>query len=632
MTLPLLALAVLLAASPTPKGTRNWTYLDNGQVRLGVNMDAGGAVGWFSRSGSGENWVNGYDHGRYIQQSYYGDSDGSDWNGTPWRYNPVQGGSWRGVPATVLELRESNGSLYVKTRPRQWAGGKEVDDMLMEQWLSLDGGLARLKYRMTYTGAATHAARHQELPAVFVPPSCDTLVFCERGQPPWQNAELARRQPGKANEIVHFSEPWAAWVNAAGQGVGFWFPHADFATAYRVRDTGVGDCSYIAPLQTFALKPGLVFEYEVALSLGTAEQIRAAFTQLQRGNAAEVKARAATESPKPWGGGYLKLPADWYASAEARAVADNLLKYQSAEGGWPKNHDLTTPAAAETLAELAKSGKANTIDNGGTTLPLRFVGLMARATEDESYKTAFARGLDYLFAAQYPNGGWPQFFPLRPGYHSHITYNDNAMIQVMHLLRDVAERRHPFAFVDEDRRAKADRAVRLGLDCVLKTQVRQNGKLTSWCAQHDEVTLAPAWGRNFEPPSLSGGESVAIVRFLMEIERPTPEVVDAIEGAVAWLREVAIRGIRRDRGVNAEGLHDAFIVADPSAGPLWARFYELGSNRPIFTGRDKVIRYSFAEIERERRAGYSYHGNAADSLLAKDYPGWRAKHKQTAAP
>lgn len=631
MTLPSLALATLLAAAPEAVESRHWTFLDNGQVRLGVNMRAGGAVGWFSRSGSDVNWVNGYDHGRYIQQSYYGDSDGSDWNGTPWRYNPVQGGSWRGVPATVLEARESNNSLHVKTRPRQWAGGQEVDDMLMDQLLSLDGGLARLKYRMTYTGTATHAARHQELPAVFATPRCDTLVFCEQGKPAWQNAELTRRQPGKGNEIVKFSEPWAAWVDATGQGVGVWFPHTDFATTYRVRDTGVGDCSYIAPLQTFALKPGLVFEYEVVLALGSVEQIRAAFSQLRPSNAGEGKGQTWAASPKPWGGDYLKRPGDWYASDEARALADNVLKYQSVEGGWPKNHDLTTPASAEVLVELARSGKADTIDNGGTTLPLRFIASVEQATEGENCKASVGRGIDYLLSAQYPSGGWPQFFPLRPGYYSRITYNDNAMVQVMLLLRDVAERRPPFTFVDEARRAQAAEAVRRGLDCILKTQVRQHGKLTAWCAQHDELTLAPAWARNFEPPSLSGGESVAIVRFLMEIERPTPEVVAAIEGAVAWLKEVAIHGIRRDRGVNAEGLPDAFVVADPSAGPLWARFYELGTNRPIFTGRDKVIRYSFAEIERERRAGYAYYGNAAASLLAKDYPAWRAKHKQATA-
>jgi hypothetical protein len=275
---------LLLWPSALP-AQEHWTYLDNGIVRLGVNMDAGGSIGWFSPSRSPANLLNAFDHGRYAQQSYYGDADGSEWNGKPWRYNPVQGGSWKGVPATVLEKKEDKHSLYVKTRPRQWASGKDADEMIFEQWLTLEGGLARLKYRMTFTGTAEHKPAHQELPAIFVMPRCDTLVFCEKGAPAWTDAPLVRKQPGPPGAkdgIVKLSEPWAAWVDGEGQGIGVWFPHTDFATTYRVRDTGVGNCSYIAPLQTFALKPGLVFDYEVVLAIGSAEQIRAAFTKLHQ--------------------------------------------------------------------------------------------------------------------------------------------------------------------------------------------------------------------------------------------------------------------------------------------------------------------------------------------------------------
>ncbi len=278
----LFCLSPLLWPAAVP-AQEHWTFLDNGLVRLGVNMDAGGSVGWFSHSRSTANLLNAFDHGRYVQQSYYGDSDGSEWNGKPWRYNPVQGGSWKGVPATVLEKKEGKDSLYVKTKPRQWASGAEVDEVIFEQWLTLEGGLARLKYRMTFTGTAEHRPTHQELPAVFVTPRCDTLVFCEKGSPAWTGAPLVRRQPGPPgakDAIVKFCEPWAAWVDHEGQGVGVYFPHTDFATTYRVRDTGPGDCSYLAPLRTFALKPGLVFDYEAVLAIGSAEQIRAIFTKL----------------------------------------------------------------------------------------------------------------------------------------------------------------------------------------------------------------------------------------------------------------------------------------------------------------------------------------------------------------
>ena len=285
-------LLLLLLGSSGIRAWEHWTFLDNGHVRLGVNMDAGGSIGWFSHSHSPANLLNAFDHGRYVQQSYYGDPDGSEWNGKPWRYNPVQGGSWKGVPATVLEKKETRDSLYVKTKPRHWASGADVDEVIFEQWLTLEGGLARLKYRMTFTGATEHKPTHQELPAVFVTPRYDTLVFCEKGSPAWANAPLTHRQPGPPgakDAIVKFSEPWAAWVDGEGHGLGVYFPHTDFATTYRVRDTGAGDCSYIAPLQTFALKPGLVFEYDVVLAIGTAEQIRAIFAKLHQQREAAMK-------------------------------------------------------------------------------------------------------------------------------------------------------------------------------------------------------------------------------------------------------------------------------------------------------------------------------------------------------
>ena len=339
------------------------------------------------------------------------------------------------------------------------------------------------------------------------------------------------------------------------------------------------------------------------------------------------RARKTVAVPGNFDASILDINPDWYASGEARDAADNVLLYQSSVGAWPKNTDLLAPATARDIETLGSGGKANTIDNDATTLPMRFIALVAKATGDARYKDSFSRGLDYLFAAQYENGGWPQFYPLREGYFSRITYNDNAMMNVMSLLRDVAAGTEPFTFVDDDRRAKAARAIERGLDCILKTQLRQNGKLTAWAAQYDEETLTPAWARAYEPPSLSGNETVAIVRYLMEIEHPTADQVAAIEGAVAWLNAVAIRGYRFHRGPNAEGVRDATIIPDPTAGPLWARFYELDTNRPLFLGRDSVYRYSLAEIELERRDGYAYYGTWPQELLSRDYRQWQARNK-----
>ena len=366
-------------------------------------------------------------------------------------------------------------------------------------------------------------------------------------------------------------------------------------------------------LKTFALRRAL------SMLLAAALLLPMALLHAQETNAPAKQQR--------WGDFYLRQKPEWYASAEARRIADNLLQHQSSVGGWPKSVDFAAPPTAQSLADAVSGGRANSLDNDATTMPMEFLARAAQATGENRYRQSFARGLDYLFAAQYPNGGWPQFFPLREGYYSHITYNDGAMIHALTLLRDVVAGQPPYDFVDADRRAKAAAAVAKGIGCILRTQIKQEGKLTAWCAQHDEKTLAPAWARNYEIPSLSGAESIGIVRFLMEIEKPTPEIIAAVEGAVAWLKAVAITGLRYERDTKADGKKDGWVTPDPTAGPLWARFYELGSNRPIFTGRDKIVRYSLSEIERERRGGYAFYTDAAESLLAKDYPRWAAKHK-----
>jgi len=320
-----------------------------------------------------------------------------------------------------------------------------------------------------------------------------------------------------------------------------------------------------------------------------------------------------------WGDEIFRQPYEWYASSEARAAADSVILYQSPVGGWPKNTDLLElPSSPDAVGRP-------TIDNGATTTPMRFLALVVNGTGDAVYRQAFERGMDYLLAAQYPNGGWPQYFPLREGYYSRITYNDNAMVNVLELLRDASAGDAPYAFVDQARRARAA-AVTRGIDVILQSQIEQEGQLTAWCAQHDERTLEPAWARSYEPPSISGGESVGIVRFLMSVEDPTPEIVASIEGAVRWLRSVAMSGVRVHRIPKPNGRVERVLIEDPEAPPLWARFYELGTNRPLYLDRDSVYRYNFSEIGLERRSGYSYHGTWAAPLLDQESPRWRAQH------
>ncbi len=321
-----------------------------------------------------------------------------------------------------------------------------------------------------------------------------------------------------------------------------------------------------------------------------------------------------------------KQAPEWYTRAEALGIADNVLLYQRDSGGWPKNVDMAKVLSDSQRASLLRQKKNNdsTIDNGATYTQLSFLARVYSAQHQERHLESFLKGLDFLLKAQYPNGGWPQFYPKLTGYYRHITFNDDAMIGVMKLLRDVAAAKPPYAFVDEARRLSAAKAVEKGIECILKTQLVVNGRRTVWCAQYDEVTLAPAPARKYEVVSLSGGESVGIVRFLMSIKDPSPEVIEAVESAVKWFQESQLKGLKWVEKRDARGF-DRVVVKDPDGGSIWARFYEIGSNRPIFVGRDGMVKYDLAQIEHERRTNYNWYVTEPAKLLNEDYPAWRKR-------
>jgi pectate lyase len=305
-------------------------------------------------------------------------------------------------------------------------------------------------------------------------------------------------------------------------------------------------------------------------------------------------------------------PDGWFRSEEGKREIDNVLSWQSAEGSWPKNNPSTTTAFVGNPKELK-----GTFDNGATTTEMRQLARAFRITKDPRCEIAILKGLRHILMAQYPTGGWPQFYPPpATSYHRHITFNDGTMVRIMELLRDVSTNAD-FAFVPEASRRRSRQAFDRGLACILKCQIVTDGVLTAWCAQHDEVTLEPRSARTFELASLSGGESAGILKLLMSVEHPSAEVRRAVEAGVSWFRSVTIHSTRETK---VEG--NKVMVNDPASSPLWARFYEIGSNRPIFAGRDGVKKYTLAEIDHERRNGYAWYGRWGDTVL-RDYSRWK---------
>jgi PelA/Pel-15E family pectate lyase len=99
--------------------------------------------------------------------------------------------------------------------------------------------------------------------------------------------------------------------------------------------------------------------------------------------------------------------------------------------------------------------------------------------------------MQYLFVAQFPNGGWPQVWPLEGGYHDAITYNDGAMAHVVELMRKVADGLDDFSFVPRRVRTRAAAFFARGIRYILDSQIVANGMLTVWPQQVDALTLKP---------------------------------------------------------------------------------------------------------------------------------------------
>ncbi|WP_337966154.1 pectate lyase [uncultured Flavobacterium sp.] len=333
---------------------------------------------------------------------------------------------------------------------------------------------------------------------------------------------------------------------------------------------------------------------------------------------------------KNWSDIIRKNDAVWFGSAEAKNIAENVLLYQRNIGGWPKNIQMQnelSESEKQKLVALKSDLHEITTDNGATCQEMLFMSRMYAQVKDERYKESFLKGLNYLLEAQYKNGGWPQFYPLKKGYYTHITYNDDSMVNILNVLKEVSEETDFYSIKpSKEIVEKSKKAFDKGIDCILKTQYKQKGVLTVWCAQHDEVTLAPANARAFELASLSGYESAKIVLLLMSIEKPSPEIITAIKSAQIWFEKTKIKNLEEKRILNDSGkIVDKKMIVTQNAAPIWARFMDLDTNEPFFCDRDGIKKKSLAEIGSERRNGYSWYTDAPKEVLKK-YAAWAIKN------
>jgi len=341
----------------------------------------------------------------------------------------------------------------------------------------------------------------------------------------------------------------------------------------------------------------------------------------------------------------LDREAAWYGSAEALHIADVIVSFQTPAGGWGKNLDMSKeprrPGEAFTPNNLSRFltpddfdaprepdwNYVGTIDNDATTTQMNFLAKVIAAAsgkDDAAYRAAFLRGMNYLFAAQFPNGGWPQVWPLEGRYHDAITYNDDAMTQVVELMRHVADGRKEFSFVPRQIRLRAEASFSRGIRCILATQITANGTLTVWPQQDDALTLKPVSGRNYEPPAQCAPESASLLLLLMnDLPHPSVAAQKSIRAAAAWFKKTAIYGQRYER--STDGRH---LVPDAGAEPIWARYYQTGTDKPIFADRDKTIHDNVDELSTERRNGYSWYSEDSQRALDR-FAQWSTEHPES---
>ncbi|MEZ6152240.1 MAG: pectate lyase [Pirellulaceae bacterium] len=314
-------------------------------------------------------------------------------------------------------------------------------------------------------------------------------------------------------------------------------------------------------------------------------------------------------------------------SSQFVEIADRIVAFQLPDGGWPKSFNpvLNVPKA-ELRTLLGRSLDRSTLDNRTTYTHIDYLAKVYSVCSAERFRVSAERGLDYIFNEQRPTGGW------RGADVDAITYNDDVMLGVMKLLRDINRDQVQFNWLDSERRRQAASALKRAIDVTLKCQIEVNGLKTGWCQQHSHETFLPVKARSYELPAICPVETSGIVRFLMATDHPSPEVMDAIESAVRWIDRSAIAGQRVEeidipptRFEGHTATRDRIVVEDPTAPPIWTRYYEIETNRPFFCNRDGTIVYSLAEVHPERRTGYGWYSAAPARLLENDYPAWKSR-------
>ncbi len=258
---------------------------------------------------------------------------------------------------------------------------------------------------------------------------------------------------------------------------------------------------------------------------------------------------------------------DEYILSAAKAAGDALLWGQLECGGWHYYIDFS-PSGEKRFyyrhlkgrpgLDTSKLRNSGTLDDNNSQSAISLLIALAVQTKEERFRDGAEYALRWLLRAQYPNGGWPQWFPLIGRYHDYYTFNDGAMNDA---IRVMLEAWHAFG-----EQKYLDAAKKAG-DFIILSQGKP--PQAGWAQQYD-MDLRPAWARKFEPPSYCPAVTARNIRTLVDLYLATGDekYLRPIPAAIDWLR--------RSKLPNGK----------------WARFYELSTNKPLYFTRKYELTYS----------------------------------------
>ncbi|WP_332368705.1 hypothetical protein [Spirosoma telluris] len=201
-------------------------YLENDKIRMGIDLNAGGAITYLTEAGSSVNMVNSRDLGRQIQTSIYAGPYPYSVNGKDpvyqWRYlgwNPVQTGDYYNHPAQVVSYQQGQNTLYVKTIPLIWPLFNEPADCTFEHWIELKDNTIHVRCKIVVNRADTtqYESRTQEVPCVYLNGPYYRMITYT-GLKPFTNDAVSEYTNQEVTNR-YGSENWIALLNAEGRGL-----------------------------------------------------------------------------------------------------------------------------------------------------------------------------------------------------------------------------------------------------------------------------------------------------------------------------------------------------------------------------------------------------------------------------